>query len=84
LRSSARAIKRSSDGLTRATGDGRKQVERLVGTAANGVDVDVEVAQDRQDQRVLLLEQGEQKVVRVDLRVVPRSSQLARSLDGLL
>jgi hypothetical protein len=48
------------------------------------VDVDAEVLQQGLDERVLLLEERQQQMVRVDLRVPARGSKLLRSLDGLL
>jgi hypothetical protein len=51
---------------------------------ADAVDVDLEVVEDRQDEGVLLFEQRQQQVIRVDLRVPPSGGELSRGLDGLL
>jgi hypothetical protein len=62
----------------------RQQVDGVVGVAADLLDVHGKVLEQLRHERVRLLEQREQEMVRVDLRVPARSRELLRRLDRLL
>ena len=71
-------------GLARAGGDGGQPVELAADLAADGGGVGADLAQDGVDDPLLLVEQGEQQVLRRRFRVAAVGGEPDRLLQGLL
>ena len=71
-------------GLAGAGGDGGQAVQRAADLAADGGRIGADLAQDGADDPLLLVEQGEQQVLRRRLGVAPIGGQPDRLLEGLL
>ncbi len=71
-------------GLAGAGGDRGQAVERAADLAADGGGVGADLAQDGDDDPLLLVEQGEQQVLGRRLGVAPVGGEPDRLLEGLL
>ena len=79
-----RGLEREAGLLVDVAGDGGLGVDGLVGAAADALGVGVRAAQDGRDDAAVLLEQGDEHVLRGDLRVAARDRDALRRGQGLL